>query len=43
MSDDLLAYGKLLRAAIAFCAALYELVTGTKAPKSKDVLTPETE
>jgi hypothetical protein len=32
------AYAKLIRAMLAVCSAIYELVTGDKAPPSKDVL-----
>ena len=33
------AYAKLIKAMLAVCAALYEMITGEKAPPSKDVLT----
>ena len=32
------AYAKLIRASLGVCAALYELITGEKAPKAKDVI-----
>jgi hypothetical protein len=36
--NRLMAYQKLLRAALNLCAALYELVTGEPAPTYRDVL-----
>ncbi len=38
MEHQLQAYEELVRAAIAFCAALFKLVTGHKAPESKRIL-----